>query len=1662
MSKKGIIIDVGFTSDTRELIDKIESSLSSIDFSDVLKLDDAFDKQLKKVREKLSVLKTELDNILSGADAGNIQNQIRNLENSVNTLKNNLRDLSKLVPSATGNAAAQSVAELSGEVDELATSASNATKFLKDLGDVNTQGLKNESNEIEKLLKQIETLLDADYDEPKTRKGIESIKKELSSLAIQYSELVPKLQQIGPEDAQYASIVHQILSIVDAYQKLYQAATINSKVDLNALNSHVVDGVSIEEYFDMMTGSLEEYKEELEKRRSEIRSILEDITNPNNIIAETKKQVSEKTDGIIIPINIKGTSTELTKTALRIINSVQKNISKNPLEVRMVLVSDFKSKRNQKLLSEIQEQMLKLDDGEVKNQLSTLIADMQSKFAKDVGMEVSIETEKAEVALREFIKLAREELKTISDEVPPITPDFYVTDEAKADLYAQIQQMFLGFSFDLGEIKIPDQMAELKESVLEMQRLLTLISGINNTRNMNAIILNFTRSLTALDRIITNNNKDFTEIKELLREMTSLLTNSGLSEESAKLGSDVIKSYVESIKDGSPLLQEQLAILLAAGESVLNDYLTSNDGIGKYKDFGKRLAESIADGISGGESDIINAIQALINSAGTPVGSGLVKGYRAQQEGDAYAAMSNHKNKQTFWDINLENAKTYGGGRKPQDIFAAYILNSQLFQYNGYGQKWDKLTYLGDGSTKNSDALLKSFDAIIDVLKKFEEISSATLKTTKRNGYITEFINNLTGDHSRDLSTDFSKFISSESSIGFFESLVNSVEDEYKEIIQQMINALKNYQDVLREAKNENQQYGNNVKTDTYGKRLQKLGNYKGIQFNNIYDGGTGHDFETITTDFLIFNKNYDDVVKLAYIIKGGQNALDAYIEYFETFAKSVQELTELDKKICDAVVNLVKAIKKVNTSNSLDDSVVSDLENQIKQISADIDFLIRLKHALNNGVKNFGNVEKGLDKQNRFFALADRVKAHGSFDLRKSADKQELQDIIREFISYKNDGGVYDLSDMKVDSKVLAQLTKEYERQNAVIAKNTKLKEENTHSDSGLNTETSSSGISTESGEMKNLADNAADAAAKKKEFAEANKEVLASIIESLKGLDSEGQLFANLTKLISLLSGKTGNERLEQVVSGLNEIRTVLSKQVNKNSLVMALQELSKQGDNLKNLATILKASKKEIESVKTAVINDGKEKQSTSNINVDNSIIARIKALKKEYKEYWQLKQKSYDGTITALEIQRLNKIEQEYQNIENEINDNVISLKDYNTVMSEFRELATSASSSFGKSIQSEINSAAKQLKVAVQNKEFMPDFEGQLLEAQKAIEHINDLFKSNSEITEDNITQLSVWLKQIRSVRDGLTIQRNLATANSTVDKYLQKINKDLNDNTNMARDLREEYERLKSKLEYVRNNSERINKLDMRSVVNEFQKLHAALEASDKRGKSFIHTMSDFIKSKNAQFFAQFFSFYDIIRYARQAVDSVRALDTALVDLRKTTTMSASELEKFYYDSNDVAKSLGVTTEEVINQASSWSRLGYSSAEAATEMAKLSSQFAAISPGMSTEEAQTGLVSLMKAWKVDVVDVERELLDNINTLGNKFALTNLDIIEGMERAGATLSAVGMDIQDSFALFTGAQEVIQNAETVGTALKTLSLRIRGESLPPYAVTYMMCA
>lgn len=61
---------------------------------------------------------------------------------------------------------------------------------------------------------------------------------------------------------------------------------------------------------------------------------------------------------------------------------------------------------------------------------------------------------------------------------------------------------------------------------------------------------------------------------------------------------------------------------------------------------------------------------------------------------------------------------------------------------------------------------------------------------------------------------------------------------------------------------------------------------------------------------------------------------------------------------------------------------------------------------------------------------------------------------------------------------------------------------------------------------------------------------------------------------------------------------------------------------------------------------------------------------------------------------------------------------------------------------------------------------------------------------------------------------------------------------------------------------------------------------------------------------------------------------------------------------------------------------------------------------------------------------------------------NNFAISSSGIGQALLRSASAMAAAGNTIDESIGLITAANSVVQNPETVGTAMKTLSLRIRG--------------
>lgn len=368
-----------------------------------------------------------------------------------------------------------------------------------------------------------------------------------------------------------------------------------------------------------------------------------------------------------------------------------------------------------------------------------------------------------------------------------------------------------------------------------------------------------------------------------------------------------------------------------------------------------------------------------------------------------------------------------------------------------------------------------------------------------------------------------------------------------------------------------------------------------------------------------------------------------------------------------------------------------------------------------------------------------------------------------------------------------------------------------------------------------------------------------------------------------------------------------------------------------------------------------------------------------------------------------------------------------------------------------------NSIDKYQNIITQAKTYPSDFKpsteyntklAKLESANNALKDYKASLQGVNELTKEQQNQIN---RLTQNCEKAATEFKNLSAAEKGtikvgVEKAIQRINKDLAENTKYSAEAKAG---LNTLLEQLKSGDPSIN---LRKITEEIIKIENAEIAAGRAGKS----LWDIFKTKSTygfigqmqSYLSMYVGFYGMVNGVKKAVSTITELDTALVDLKKTTAMNENQLENFYYDSNNVAKQMGVTTQEIIDQASAWSRLGYSSQETATTMAKLSSQFASISPGMSTDEAQEGLVSIMKAFDIDPNDVETEIMDKVNVLGNNFAENNQDVVEGLKRSAAAMSAMGQSFTDTAALFTGGMEILQDSESMGTALRTLSMRIRG--------------
>ena len=248
----------------------------------------------------------------------------------------------------------------------------------------------------------------------------------------------------------------------------------------------------------------------------------------------------------------------------------------------------------------------------------------------------------------------------------------------------------------------------------------------------------------------------------------------------------------------------------------------------------------------------------------------------------------------------------------------------------------------------------------------------------------------------------------------------------------------------------------------------------------------------------------------------------------------------------------------------------------------------------------------------------------------------------------------------------------------------------------------------------------------------------------------------------------------------------------------------------------------------------------------------------------------------------------------------------------------------------------------------------------------------------------------------------------------------------------------------------IRENNKVVH--DVAIKYNEAAQGAYAFEKAERESLSGFPSFMRGLKEKTkaiAQYIMSMTSIYRIIGEVRKGIQYIRDIDLALTELKKVTDETEETYRKFLKTASKTAAKVGSTIKEVVSSTADFARLGYTLKEAAV-FAESAQILMNVSEFTDVSRATDTLISAVQAFGYSA-ETSMEVVDLLNMIGNNYAISTADLAQSLTKSSASLVAAGGNLAEAAALTATANKIVQDADSVGTALKTTSLRLRGTSV-----------
>ena len=285
-------------------------------------------------------------------------------------------------------------------------------------------------------------------------------------------------------------------------------------------------------------------------------------------------------------------------------------------------------------------------------------------------------------------------------------------------------------------------------------------------------------------------------------------------------------------------------------------------------------------------------------------------------------------------------------------------------------------------------------------------------------------------------------------------------------------------------------------------------------------------------------------------------------------------------------------------------------------------------------------------------------------------------------------------------------------------------------------------------------------------------------------------------------------------------------------------------------------------------------------------------------------------------------------------------------------------------------------------------------------------------------------------------------------------KELDKIHKILDENSRMSSEA-------KAKIKAYYKEIESGNpSMSLDRIHGEIMKIYNAEVEAGRAGRSFFDTLKNSRFHQIAAQMAGMFGVYDVINVIKQAASTVTELNTQITELAKVSEQSSKQIYADFDSYADIAKEVRGTISDTIAATADWSKNGYSIPDA-KQLAEVSQLYKNVGDGIDINTANESLISTLKGFKLEA-DQAEHIVDVFNEVSNNEAISSGGIGDALQRSAASFNAANTSLEQSVALVTATNSVLQDPEKVGNMWKTVSARIRGKIVPIYSENYSLCA